>query len=81
MASLVAWRAAPTAAPELGEEEKTFLALHYEMNRMVDKAGSGHHFALCFGTPAFVSVAPAWSRAKVRAGRTAISKSWHAEGS
>lgn len=79
-ANLVAWRAARTAAPEWGEEEETILALHYEMNRMLDQAGSGLQFALCFRTPAFSSVAPAWSRAEVRAGRIAISKSWHGEG-
>ena len=63
-ADLPARRTASAAALESGAGGDTFLASHHEMSR-------GARASL---------FAPAWSRAEVRAGRVAISKSRHNEG-
>ena len=75
----LAWRTANAAALEPGGDEDAFLALHRQMNRMLDSAGNSFGFGVRFDPPEFSSLASAWSRTEMRDGHLAISKSWHGE--
>jgi hypothetical protein len=75
----LAWRTAYAAALEPVGGEDAFLAVHREMNRMLDNAGSGFGIGVRFDPPEFPSLASAWSRTEMRGGHIAISKTWHGE--
>jgi len=80
LVDLAAQRAASAAVIESGAGENTFIALHHEMSRLLDNAGSDNGFGVRFGTPDFLSFASTWSHAEVRARRAVISGSCQTEG-